>query len=336
MKESCILLLSDHEYLSTAAEDYARLLFDVIAVARHPRSAKRLAPEILEAFDRRPAYLFNFLSPVIIKESELQKVGKQAINFHPAPPEWPGVGSASLALYRGDTDFGATVHEIISQIDAGPILGVRRFPIVPGDTCETLFSRALHASLELFYVSLTELFYLNGMRECSWYSWQRHAITRQEFEDFMRINPGDSPEEIQRKARALSHSKFPGLKLTLGGIEFEQPPRKHYSPNQLGTYARAIHTSNAPLVPGPFETLAIVNVFPSFVFKMYGLACSPPMMRFTTAIGTSRASGGFSRSSCKLWTISTGISSSVKCTSRCNMACFALICACVGAFGPFG
>jgi len=226
MKESCILLLSDHEYLSRAAEDYARLLFDVIAVARHRRNAKQLAPEILEAFDRKPAYLFNFLSPVIIKESELRKVGKQAINFHPAPPDWPGVGGASLALYRGDKAYGATAHEMIARVDAGSILHVERFLIHCDDTCETLFARALHYSLSLFYDILEIAANVGSVQKLGHEEWDGSPWSRKEFEDFMRINPDDSPEQIQRKARALSHSKFPGLKLTLAGIEFEQPPRK--------------------------------------------------------------------------------------------------------------
>src|SRR6187455_2216083 len=102
-KFSCILLISDREHLSSAAETFARKLFDVKHVSRYPRDAKHLAAEVTDLTRGGEIdFLFNYLSPVIVPERILQSIKRAAVNFHPAPPEWPGIGSASYALFEGD------------------------------------------------------------------------------------------------------------------------------------------------------------------------------------------------------------------------------------------
>ena len=38
---------------------------------------------------------------------------------------------------------GATVHEVTADLDAGPILGQARVPVLPGDTPDDLAARVL-------------------------------------------------------------------------------------------------------------------------------------------------------------------------------------------------
>ena len=69
-----------------------------------------------------------------------------AINFHPGPPERPGIGSTDWALHEGALHFGVTAHHMATVPDTGPIIAVRRFPIRPHDTLLTLTQRA-HAHM---------------------------------------------------------------------------------------------------------------------------------------------------------------------------------------------
>jgi methionyl-tRNA formyltransferase len=222
-KFSCILLTSDREHLSSAAETFARKLFDVKHVSRYPRDAKHLAAEVTDLTRGGEVdFLFNYLSPVIVPERILQSIKRAAVNFHPAPPEWPGIGSASYALFEGDETFGVTAHLMTSKVDSGPIVRSMRFPIVPDDDCESLFQRALNFSLLLFYDVLATVAQI-GTATANDEQWKRDAIRRAEFEKWMRISPSDSAEEVRRKVRALHHSTLPGPYVEVAGMRFHLP-----------------------------------------------------------------------------------------------------------------
>ena len=80
-----------------------------------------------------------------------------AINFHPGPPERPGIGSTDWALYEGAKQFGVTAHHMAAVPDTGPIIAVRRFLIRPHDTLLTLTQRAHAHMLSLADEVLTYL-----------------------------------------------------------------------------------------------------------------------------------------------------------------------------------
>ena len=66
------------------------------------------------------------------------------LNIHPSLlPKYTGLHTHERALAAGDTEAGCTVHEVIADLDAGPILGQARVPVLPGDTAETLAARVL-------------------------------------------------------------------------------------------------------------------------------------------------------------------------------------------------
>ncbi|MBL9058279.1 MAG: phosphoribosylglycinamide formyltransferase, partial [Rhodobacteraceae bacterium] len=43
----------------------------------------------------------------------------------------------------GDAEAGCTVHEVTAELDAGPLLGQARVPVLPGDTADALAARVL-------------------------------------------------------------------------------------------------------------------------------------------------------------------------------------------------
>lgn len=66
------------------------------------------------------------------------------INIHPSLlPKYPGLHTHERALEAGDTEHGCTVHWVIAELDAGPIISQARVPVMPGDTAETLAARVL-------------------------------------------------------------------------------------------------------------------------------------------------------------------------------------------------
>ncbi len=79
----------------------------------------------------RRARLVAFVTPEIVPASILARLGYGAFNFHPGPPAYPGWAPSHFALYDQVTEFGATAHIMVEQVDAGPILDVSLFPIPP-------------------------------------------------------------------------------------------------------------------------------------------------------------------------------------------------------------
>jgi methionyl-tRNA formyltransferase len=222
---NCILLTGDDAALAPAAEAHVRTRFDVRHVSRHARSEKSIpAAARALALSGSIDFLLNFLSPMIVPGDMLAAIRRESINVHPAPPEWPGVGSASYALYAGDATFGVTVHRMTAVVDAGDIIKVLRFPIQPDDACDNLFDRAQATSLTAF-VETCDVLARAGRVLPSGERWARPATTRAQFERWMHVSPADSPEEISRKVRAVRHRRFPGPFVELAGFRFELPPR---------------------------------------------------------------------------------------------------------------
>lgn len=66
------------------------------------------------------------------------------LNIHPSLlPKYPGLHTHARALAAGDTEAGCSVHEVTADLDAGPLLGQARVPILPGDDEHTLSDRVL-------------------------------------------------------------------------------------------------------------------------------------------------------------------------------------------------
>lgn len=73
------------------------------------------------------------------------------LNIHPSLlPKYPGLHTHQRALDAGDTMAGCSVHEVTADLDAGPVLGQARVPVLPGDTAETLAARVLVLEHQLY------------------------------------------------------------------------------------------------------------------------------------------------------------------------------------------
>ncbi len=66
------------------------------------------------------------------------------LNIHPSLlPLYKGLHTHKRAIAAGDHEAGCTVHLVTEELDAGPILGQARVPILLGDTAQTLAARVL-------------------------------------------------------------------------------------------------------------------------------------------------------------------------------------------------
>jgi phosphoribosylglycinamide formyltransferase-1 len=73
------------------------------------------------------------------------------INIHPSLlPLYPGLHTHARALADGVRIAGCTVHHVIAEMDAGPIIAQGAVPIVDGDTPASLAERILRVEHVLY------------------------------------------------------------------------------------------------------------------------------------------------------------------------------------------
>jgi len=172
---------------SREVERIIRSNFDVV-FASHFDFGDRVDQEKLARLGAD--FLFSF-GPLLVREPLLNSIVIAPINFHPAPPRWPGRGSAAMAIMEGDADFGVTAHVMVKEIDAGPILKVRRFSISEVDEAQQVKEKGLRCVPRLVR-SVVEDLRKNGWRpQPNGDTWERKAIKKADVEALIRSRSGD-------------------------------------------------------------------------------------------------------------------------------------------------
>ena len=85
----------------------------------------------------------------------VQRWSGRMLNIHPSLlPLFPGLDPHGQALRAGVKTSGATVHFVIPDTDAGPIIAQESVPVLADDTPDTLAARVLEAEHRLYPVAL--------------------------------------------------------------------------------------------------------------------------------------------------------------------------------------
>ncbi len=80
------------------------------------------------------------------------------INIHPSLlPLFKGTHTHRQALEAGVTEHGCSVHFVVPELDAGPVIMQARVPVLPGDDEDTLASRVLVQEHLLYPRALAEI-----------------------------------------------------------------------------------------------------------------------------------------------------------------------------------
>lgn len=80
------------------------------------------------------------------------------INIHPSLlPAYRGLNSHTRALADGVAETGCTVHFVVPEVDAGPIIAQARVPVLADDNADTLAARVLTAEHRLYPQALRKV-----------------------------------------------------------------------------------------------------------------------------------------------------------------------------------
>jgi phosphoribosylglycinamide formyltransferase-1 len=85
------------------------------------------------------------------------------INVHPSLlPEFRGLHAIRRALEAGVERTGVTVHFMVEEVDAGPVISQEVVPILPGDTEEKLHERLRPVEHRLLVGAVADYFWGKG------------------------------------------------------------------------------------------------------------------------------------------------------------------------------
>jgi methionyl-tRNA formyltransferase len=187
----------------------------IVAVATTADLAT-LTPSLLQR-----SRLIAFATPVIVPPASLARLGYGAYNFHPGPPDYPGLAPAQFAIYDRAAEFGATAHLMIEQVDAGPIVDAARFPIPPGITVFGLEGLAYaHLARSFWQLSRPLATQATPLPEIP-VRWGARKSSRRSYRAICDIPLDIGKEELDRRVRAFGHNHFGLLPtITLHGVEF--------------------------------------------------------------------------------------------------------------------
>ncbi|KVM65336.1 formyltransferase [Burkholderia gladioli] len=106
----------------------------------------------------QPDFIFSFYYRHMLPVALLALAVRGAYNMHGSLlPKYRGRVPTNWAVLRGETETGATLHEMAAKPDAGAILGQTAVPILPDDTAAQVFDKVTVAAEQTLWRVLPAL-----------------------------------------------------------------------------------------------------------------------------------------------------------------------------------
>lgn len=95
----------------------------------------------------KPDFIFSFYYRHMLKPEILAMAPRGAFNMHGSLlPKYRGRVPVNWAIIKGETETGATLHEMLTKPDAGRIADQQAVPILPNDTAGDVFNKVTVAA----------------------------------------------------------------------------------------------------------------------------------------------------------------------------------------------
>jgi len=172
-----------------------------------------------EVYNWEGDYIISYLSPYIIPDKLLRRAKISSINFHPAPPEYPGIGCTNFAIYNNEKQYGVTCHHMIEKVDEGPIIAVKKFSVSQEETVYSLTQKSYSHMISLFY-EIMEILIKESKLPVYNEQWKKKPYTRRELNELCQISVNMSSEEIKKRIRAVTFPEAPGAYIVIDDCRF--------------------------------------------------------------------------------------------------------------------
>ncbi len=106
----------------------------------------------------RPDFIFSFYYRRMLPASLLKSAKRGAFNMHGSLlPKYRGRAPVNWAVLHGETETGATLHEMVGKPDAGRIVDQQRVPIGPDDLAVDVFRKVADAAEKIMKRSIGKI-----------------------------------------------------------------------------------------------------------------------------------------------------------------------------------
>lgn len=178
--------------------------------------------------------IISYLSRWVVPQATIDRASKYAINFHPGPPAYPGIGCVNFALFDEVDTYGTTVHFMNEDVDTGTIISATEFTIFENDSVESLLARTYDIMYAQFTIAIDRIL-SDTLEAGEGFEWVRDGTrdyTREEFEKLMEIDITDQglalrdrENLLDRLIRATSYGEFQPY-IMIHGRKFVYQPEK--------------------------------------------------------------------------------------------------------------
>jgi methionyl-tRNA formyltransferase len=177
------------------------------------------APEVLDAVRRvAPDFIFSFYYRHMLPVALLALAKRGAYNMHGSLlPKYRGRVPTNWAVLNGETETGATLHEMAAKPDAGAIVAQTPVPILPDDTAAQVFDKTTVAAEQTLWRVLPALIageaprLPNDLASGSYYSGRKPEDGR--------IDWSQPAARVYNLIRAVA-PPYPGAFTDIGGERF--------------------------------------------------------------------------------------------------------------------
>lgn len=207
-----------------------------------------------ELRDRQVDVLLNVHSLYLIAAEVLAVPRVGSFNLHPgALPEYAGRNAPSWAVYHGETSHAVTLHRMVPQVDAGPIVFRADFPLGPTDTGLSVSAKCVQHGVPLIGTLLAALsgaastvptlpeiqqdrarrrYFGKAVPHAGWVPWQLCARQVVNFVRACDYGPWPSPWGVPRTL--LSGTELAIVRAGVTGVPTTCPPGTVGVPDDAG------------------------------------------------------------------------------------------------------
>jgi len=219
-----------------------RIWFGSVAQLAQSRGIETLLSEDLNHLRERirvisPEFMFSFYYRRMLPPEVLALARKGAFNMHGSLlPKYRGRAPVNWEILMGESETGATLHEMVAKPDAGRIVDQQRVPIGPDETAAEVFARVSEAAETVLKRSLPHL--LAGTASLKKQDLSKGSYFGARRPEDGRIDWSKSALEIHNLVRAVA-PPYPGafsgtMKILRTRLENRQAPHGKTGPYREG------------------------------------------------------------------------------------------------------
>ncbi len=192
--------------------------------------------------------MFSFYFRSMLPMSVLGLAPRGAFNMHGSLlPRFRGRAPTNWAVLKGETETGATLHEMVAKADAGRIVDQQAVPILPDDTARQVFDKVTVAAEMVLWRSLPALV-------AGEIAWRDNDLARGSY--FGGRRPGDGridwsrpAAEVYNLVRAVA-PPYPGAFTDVGSARLVVAKARRAGEGRAGpaTLAPGLHVVDSAIV----------------------------------------------------------------------------------------